>query len=278
MKNILSVILLAIWSLSCGFRKANPEVLSQREYDIPVTSSVVKVDNLNRLYLADDKNRVINFAPDNRELYRYANNRSGYLSTIDVSNPLRIVLFYDDFNHVKIMDNTLTVISEMALSETFSDITACSSSNDGHLWIYDPVQFRLLKIRDNGSIITESSNVHDFGMTDVQISDIIEKNNTVVLCDRQRGFYFFDNLGQYKFHYPAPGIRSLFFDGRHVIYYTESEGLQTLDTASRNRTPLSHPLKISPGEDLQYILFHEGDYFYVFRHGIDIFRKVGREH
>lgn len=278
MKNTFSVIFLVTCSLSCGFRKSNPEVLSQREYDIPVASSVVKVDNLNRLYLLDDKNRVINFAPDNRELYRYANNRSGPLSTIDVSNPLRIVLFYDDFNHVKIMDNTLTVISELALSEYFTDITACSSSNDGHLWVYDPVQFRLLKIRDNGHIITESSNVNDFGMTNVQITDIMEKNNTVVLCDRQRGFYFFDNLGQYKFHYPTLGVSSFVFDGRHVIFYTDSEGLQTLDIASRNRTELSHPLKILPGEDLQYILFHEGDYYYVYSKGIDIFRKVGREH
>lgn len=272
------VVMLSFLVFGCGTRKPQTEVMSDQRYDIPVRASVVKIDNLNRIYIADDKNRVINFSPDTKELYRYANNRSGPLSTIDVSNPLRIVLFYDDFNHIKILDNTLTVIHELGLSETYSDITACSSSNDGHLWVYDPVQFRLLKIRDNGQIMTESSNVNDFGMTNVQISDITEKNNVVVLCDRNKGFYFFDNLGQYKFHFPSENIRSVFFDGHRIIYYTSDGGLQSFDLASLSLKVLPHPLNVPPDTDLQYILFHEGDYAYIYHQGVDVYRKVAKEH
>lgn len=271
------VVFLAI-SMGCGIYKKESKVVSDKTYDLTINTHVVEVDNLNRLYVVDDKNKVINFSPENQELYRYANNRSGSVSTLDLSNPLRVVLFYDDFNHVKILDNTLSVITELGLSEMYSDITACSSSNDGHLWVYDPIKFRLLKIRDNGSILIESSNVNDFGMIEVQISEIAEKNNTVILCDRNKGFYFFDNLGQYKFYFSAQGIRTLHFDGRQIIFYTEKEGLQSFHVQTKILTPLPNPLQIQPNDDLKYILFHEGHYYYVYHEGINIYRKRAQEH
>ncbi len=267
------MVLLGVWMVGCAVRKQ--EVLSDgKTYDIPVHSKIVKVDNLNRIYLVNDKNAVINYSPDKKELYRYANNRSGKISTVDVSNPLRVVLFYDDFNHIKVLDNTLSVINELSLPEMYSDITACSSSNDGHLWVYDPIKFRLLKIRDNGDIMVESSNVNDFGMHDVVISDIIEKNNTVVLCDRNKGFYFFDNLGQYQFHYTESGIKNIFFDGRQVIYYTQNSGLKSFHIRTKKENVIPNPLKMGPQNDnLQYIILHEARFYYVYTHGIDLYEE-----
>lgn len=70
------------------------------------------------------------------------------------------------------------------------DVSACGVTNDGHLWIYDPTQFKLIKISDTGVSVLETSNVNDFGMVNVKITDIREKGNYVILCDRSKGFYF----------------------------------------------------------------------------------------
>jgi len=273
MKNIAFMVLLGVWIVGCAVKKQ--EVLSDgKTYDIPVRSEIVKVDNLNRIYLVNDKNVVINYSPDKKELYRYANNRSGRISTVDVSNPLRVVVFYDDFNHIKVLDNTLSVINELSLSEMYSDITACSSSNDGHLWIYDPIKFRLLKIRDNGDILVESSNVNDFGMNNVMISEIMEKNNTVVLCDKNQGFYFFDNLGQYQFSFADIDIKHITFDGRQLVYYTSTSGLKSFHFRTKKENLIPNPLKMGPQiDDLQYIIFHEARYYYVYTHGIDLYEE-----
>lgn len=274
MKIVVSIYFTILLTVGCTVRNKNIQISDTKTYNIAIESQIVKVDNLNRIYVVNDKNVVVNYSPENKELYRYANNRSGKISTVDVSNPLRVVLFYDDFNHVKVLDNTLSVISELSLSEMYSDITACSSTNDGHLWIYDPIQFRLLKIRDNGDILVESSNVNDFGMNNVVISEIMEKNNTVVLCDKNKGFYIFDNLGQYQYHYNVGGIKNMVFDGRQVIYYTEKEGLKSFVLRTKKENDVPNPLKLLPQtQDLKYIIFHEGRYYYVYTHGIDLYEE-----
>jgi hypothetical protein len=258
---------------SCGtIKNNNADGTPIKKFNIKSNVALAEVDNLGRVYIVDDKNRIINFKPDFSEQYRYANKKSGSVTTLDVTNPLRVVAFYDDFNQVKILDNTLTIITELNLADKFADVTACGVTNDGNIWIFDPTQFKLLKIKDNGTVIMESSNVNDFGMAGVNITDIREKGNYVVLCDRKKGFYFFDNLGQYIFHYEAGDIRSFQFDGRNVYYFTTT-GLKSYSIKFKERQIIGFPTEMSsPG--LKYILFNAGDMIEVNEKGLNVARKV----
>lgn len=239
---------------------------SIKQFDLVLNPRIVEVDNLGRIYIVDDKNILINFFPNLTEQYRFANRRSGAISSLDLANPLRVVAFYDDFNQVKIFDNTLTIITELNLAENFIDVSACGVSNDANLWIYDPYQFKLIKIQDNGAVILESSNVNDFGMSNVKITDIKEKGNFVLLCDRNKGFYFFDNLGQYLYHFQATDIRSVQFDGQRVFYYTSS-GLMMYDVIQKEQQMIQ-TVNQDETPRLQYVLYTDKAYYQVFEHGI----------
>ncbi len=271
-------LLLYIFTLvSCAVKNGNLQDKAKTKYNfnINVSPRLVEVDNLGRIYAVNQNNVIINYKPDLSEQYRFANKKSGSISSLDVTNPLKIIAFYDDFNQVKIFDNTLSVINELNLADKFSDITACGVTNDGNLWIYDPTQFKLLKIKDNGSILTESSNVNDFGLTNVRISDIKEKGNYVVLCDRNKGFYFFDNLGQYLYHYEAKDIRSFQFDGRNVYYYT-STGLRSYSVKFKEKLILAFPPEMNkPG--LKYILYQGGDLIEVNESGINVLKAQNKK-
>ncbi len=241
-------------------------------FDINIPVQLAEVDNLGRIYVVDDKNRIINFKPDYNEQYRYANKKSGSVSSVDVTNPLRIVVFYDDFNQIKIFDNTLTVINELNLADKFADISAAGVTNDGNLWVFEPTQFKLLKIKDNGTVIYETSNVNDFGMSDVKINDIREKGNFVVLCDKSKGFYIFDNMGQYMHHFEASDIRSFQFDGRNIFYYTTT-GLKNYSVKFKERNMLSIPPNLTR-DGLKYILYQNGDLLTVYNSGVSVIHKV----
>ncbi|MBK8668977.1 MAG: hypothetical protein IPN89_05720 [Saprospiraceae bacterium] len=240
-------------------------------FDINIPVQLAEVDNLGRIYVVDDKNRIINFKPDYNEQYRYANKKSGSVSSVDVTNPLRIVVFYDDFNQIKIFDNTLTVINELNLADKFADISAAGVTNDGNLWVFEPTQFKLLKIKDNGTVIYETSNVNDFGMSDVKINDIREKGNFVVLCDKSKGFYIFDNMGQYMHHFEASDIRSFQFDGRNVTYYTPT-GLKNYSIKFKERQMLAFPITMQK-EGLKFIIYNNGDLYEVNENGINVVKK-----
>jgi hypothetical protein len=255
--------------LSC----AHKAVLQQQSIsaDINVKPRLADIDNLGRIYVVDEKNTIINFRPDFTEMYRYANNRKGQISSVDLTNPLKVVVFYDDFNHLKIFDNTLTLISELDLGDTFADVTAAAASNDGNLWIYDPVQFKIMKISENGKIMMETTNVNDFSMNQIKVTAIKEKNNVLVVCDLSKGFYFFDNLGQYLFHYAAKDIVHFQFDGNSIIYYTK-EGLCSFSL----KTKEIYSWDISEVQDsssIKYVLVHDRSLYAIRNFGIQKMNK-----
>lgn len=263
----LQFYLLVVWCVFVGISNGTSQDSgSIKQFDLVLNPRIVEVDNLGRIYIVDDKNILINFFPNLTEQYRFANRRSGAISSLDLANPLRVVAFYDDFNQVKIFDNTLTIITELNLAENFIDVSACGVSNDANLWIYDPYQFKLIKIQDNGAVILESSNVNDFGMSNVKITDIKEKGNFVLLCDRNKGFYFFDNLGQYLYHFQATDIRSVQFDGQRVFYYTSS-GLMMYDVIQKEQQMIQTTNQDETPR-LQYVLYTDKAYYQVFEHGI----------
>lgn len=268
----LLIVFLGLNVQSCVVAQVASSEKQTNVYDLNIKSRIVEIDNLGRFYLCDEKNRLINYKATFTESYRYANNRSGQISDIDVTNPLKITVFYDDFNHVKVFDNTLTVITEWNLSTKFVDISACASSNDGNLWVYDPTQFRLIKTNDQGQVMLESSNVNDFGMVEVKISSIREKSNIVVLMDKEKGFYFFDNLGQYIFHYAATNIINYQFDGNHMFYFT-SEGLKAYNLTSKEEHLLFKDAISDSSPPLKNVLFHQGKYYLVYNDGIKIMQN-----
>jgi len=275
--SVYMITLMVILVSSCASKKNIPNVIQSvvEKYDIAVQPIFAEVDNLGRIYVLDDKNRIINYKPDLTEQYRFANTRSGQVTTLDVTNPLKVVAFYDDFNQVKVLDNTLSIINELNLADKFADISACGVTNDGHLWVFDPVQFKLIKINDSGVKVMESSNVNDFGMVDVKITDIREKGNFVVLCDRNKGFYIFDNLGQYLYFFESKDIKSFQFDGRNIYYYT-STGLKSYSVKFKERLILGVPIDVNKS-GLKYILYNAGEFIEVNQNGLNVIRSKAKK-
>lgn len=266
LKYTLFFIFVVMLMPSCKSKSAVALSFPDMAMDIKTQLRLAKVDKLGNIYIVDTKNRLIKYDNKFNELYRYANNRYGLISTVDVTNPLRIVLFYDDFNQVSILDNTLSVIRSLDLSQQFLDVSACGVSNDGHLWIYDPVQFKLLKINEEGRSLTASDNVNNFGIAGGYISEILESDNHVVLCDFTKGFWFFDNFGRYVYHFPVQGLNAFQFDGKFVIYYTTT-GLKTFSILLKERQIIAVD-SFSNTQEMKYILYNDGYYYGVFTNGI----------
>ena len=130
--SVYMIVLIAISVTSCTSKKSIPTTITSdvSVFDIAVQPVFAEVDNLGRIYVVDDKNRIINYKPDLTEQYRFASAKSGQVTTLDVTNPLKIVAFYNDFNQVKVLDNTLSIISEMNLADKFTYIYSWWVNNE----------------------------------------------------------------------------------------------------------------------------------------------------
>lgn len=71
--------------------------------------------------------------------YVYNNTSLGGNYSVDLSNPLKIVLFYRDFNTVVILDNRLNELTDSInfSAETFGkNVASVSLSSNNNLWLY----------------------------------------------------------------------------------------------------------------------------------------------
>lgn len=75
----------------------------------------------------------------------YKNMALGNIARVDLQNPLRIVLFYADFNAVVMLDNQLNEIQRILFSEMEPavNVTACGLASQNRLWIYDSLSQRI---------------------------------------------------------------------------------------------------------------------------------------
>lgn len=221
--------------LNVVFYTSTPGVHAQNEapvrYDILLRTKMVDVDNMGRLYVVTPENSVIHYDANKAEKFRYTNRRSGEITHINLSNPLKILLYAKDFGQVIILDNTLAEVDIFNLFDVgFTEISAVGVSNDDSFWLYDPLRFRLLKISRAGKIIHESANLMDFGIQKPYATKIIESGNHVVLHDPKNGFFVFDNFGQFIRFLPIEHVKTFGFDGQQILWFSG----KTLNATSLN--------------------------------------------
>jgi hypothetical protein len=96
----------------------------------------VGYDGMGNLYYL--KNNVF-YGKNEKELWQYKNVSLGKPTKIDIQNPLKIMLFYENFNTVVILDNQLNETQKINFSEKEVPIVASAVGNasQNRLWIYN---------------------------------------------------------------------------------------------------------------------------------------------
>ncbi|MCB0475205.1 MAG: hypothetical protein KDC69_05985 [Flavobacteriaceae bacterium] len=98
----------------------------------------IGVDELQNLYYLKG-NKL--FKKSAEKTYAYSNNQLGDISSVDITNPLKIVLFYQSFNTVQLLDNNLNELTHsinFTTESLFKNISNISVSSGDKLWLYSP--------------------------------------------------------------------------------------------------------------------------------------------
>ena len=93
-------------------------------------------DEFNNLYYI--KNNTF-YKKNDKEILSYKNVQLGDVTSVDIKNPLKIILFYQNFNKVVLLDSNLNALSnEIDFSfTTFSkNITLVTGASTNNLWLY----------------------------------------------------------------------------------------------------------------------------------------------
>jgi hypothetical protein len=101
------------------------------------TESIIGVDNFETTYYINH-NELFK-TEKTITLSTYSNIQLGYITTANTFNPLKINVFYRNFNTVVILDNRLTEMFKIDFNtiQPFKDITHITTGNDNTIWLFN---------------------------------------------------------------------------------------------------------------------------------------------
>lgn len=171
---------------------------------IPGNYIYLDVDVLDNIYLITAGNQLkkLNSKGDSLAVFNDVK-KYGNPSYIDVSNPLKILVYYKNFSTVTILDRLLAMRTTINFRKlNIFSVKAIATSYDNNIWIYDEQDNKLKKIDDDGKLLQESTDLRLLVDSVPTPSQITDSDNLVYLYDEQKGFYIFDYYGALKNNLP----------------------------------------------------------------------------
>jgi len=194
----------------------------------------INVDNLGNLYIVND-NKLIKLDNNGNVLYNYESPIDGDITLADVTNSMKILLFYKDFARIKYLDNTLSVKGNyIALQDLSLDLCsmACSSYQNS-VWIFDPISYQLYRINEYLQITQSSGNIIQLTGHTINPTFMAEYDNALYVSDKDKGIIIFDLYGGYIKTLPFKNINNFQFYDNKLIYNC-GDTLKSLDLKQNN--------------------------------------------
>lgn len=173
-------------------------------FSLPVQAVFATADQLSNVYLVNEENALEKYDSTGKRVARYTNNRLGKISFADAGNPLKILLWYADFQTIVTLDRTLNEIGQLNLTEAgFQTVRSIAQAQDGNIWIYDDARFRMLKISASGSVLQEGQPMNLIFPERLTATCIRDNGEMVFISDPVQGISSFDQYGTLLRTYPG---------------------------------------------------------------------------
>jgi len=246
--------LLCLLSIFC-FAQTKPIIETTFLYETPITeNSLISIDNFKTSYFLKGNSLVKETADDT---LNYSNIQLGDISTANTFNPLKINLFYKDFNTVIILDNRLAEIFKINFNtnQNYKSVSHISTGGDSTIWLYnqDIQQLELFDYKANKTRVS----------TLPVLSNVLDLKSNYNYCWLLTEDYL------YKYSYFGSLIYKIKNDGFTKL--TESNGSLVLQKGNilfylKNDT--SQPLEIKLPKLLIKAFFVNNETLYIYNNEI----------
>jgi len=228
------------------------------------------IDNLNNIYLLN-KNNQLKKLDVNGDSVAVSNalKKYGDIYSVDVSNPLKILVYYKDFSTLLILDRFLSSLNTIDLRKYgILQAQAVAQSYDNNYWVFDAVENKLKKIDDNGNILLQTPDFRTIFNEEFSPGKIIDNNGFLYLYDTTKGWLIFDYYGAFKQNIPQPNLSNVQvikndlygFDSAHNLHrynvQTFKEGIYHFSEK------ISSPIKMQINMNSLYVLANDGLYIF----------------
>lgn len=184
----------------------------------------------------------------------------GNISSVDIINPLKIVLFYEDTNTVLFLDNKLNLIERIQFNNLpeFINISTTTNAGNSKLWIFniDSQQLELY------NYITNLKTVVSQPFAGKLISQTSNFNYCYILTENK--IRKFNSYGSLISEFPVAGFEKIVQHNKNIIALKKNELFLITDNQLGVGKQSVKPINITIPENTIKDLYLTKDFLYIY--------------
>ena len=180
---------------------------------------ILEVDHFGNIYTIEGT-ELRKYSSNKEVLSNFSDALLGEITSIDVSNPLRIQLFYKEFNQVLYLDQSLSSIADPIDLYFYSDneTQLCCDASSGGLWMYNRDDNQVFKVSRQGEIINKSGLLTSY-FKEVTPSKMIEYQENLYFLIPLKGLVILNKFGNFIQQIPLAKISDFCFNNQELLYF-----------------------------------------------------------
>jgi len=177
-----------------------------------------EVDNPGNIFLINNAGQIKKLSINFDSVGLYNNEKQyGNITSVDATNPLKILVYYNDFTTTVLLGRFLEVRNVIDLHRVgILQLKCITQSYDNNYWLYDEWDRKIKKINEYGKVLLESADFSVLFKKIVTPSYLIDSNGLLYLYDHRRGWLVFDHYGALKNKYDLVGWTDVQVSGKNL--------------------------------------------------------------
>lgn len=219
------IIIIAILLNVLGKASAQRDSLFKLISSIKGEYSRFDVDVLDNIYLLNKTGQLKKLDQNGDSLSVFNDvKRYGNIYSLDVSNPLKVLLYYKNYSTVVALDRLLGVRNTINLrNQNIFSVRAIATSYDNNIWLFDEQEYRLKKIDETGKVLMQTNDWRQLFDSVPSPTRIMDRDEFVYIWDPAKGFYVFDHYGSFKIRLAFAGWTDVEVNGNKMFGFQNSE-------------------------------------------------------
>lgn len=185
--------------------------------------SRLEIDGFGNMYVITN-NEIVKYSATGNLQKKFSTKRYGKIDFVDAMNPLKLLVYYKDFQQIMFLDDQLTETSSMISIETLGyeqTGLVCSSSNNS-FWIYDKQNNELLRFNSDLKPLVKTGNLKRILDIDIKPNFMQEQNNYIYLNCPAEGILVFDIYGTFYKTIPLKNLKEFNVVNGDIFYFEKN--------------------------------------------------------
>ena len=145
---------------------------------------------------------------------------------VDVTNPFSIILYYQDYGRLVLLDRTLSEITRIDLFnvEGLQQPGALARANDNQIWVYDDWDYRLKLLDEQGRVARQTNNLRlDLKVTQDPAAIYVDRGTVALYFPELNRLAVLTNYGRFEFWVDLPPTEQVSYQTPYLTGYDETD-------------------------------------------------------